>query len=195
MSDAQPAPRGLGPGLVLVAGHDERAVLEVPSRDAVAPPELARDAPVADVVHPLEVVALPLVRQDLGAPLFYGLDRGFCQCLGADEPLRRNPRLHRQAGPLAAPDVVCVLLDLVDQSQRRQILDDLLASFVAVQSRVSAAVGIDPGLFIQHGDAFKSVSLARREVVGVMCGRDLDDSGTELGVHEVVADDREAAAH
>src|ERR1039457_585781 len=38
------------------AGHDDlQALGAVPGGDAVAPPELARDAPIADVVHPLEV--------------------------------------------------------------------------------------------------------------------------------------------
>ena len=53
-----PGGRGLGLGL----GDEDRAVRAVPGRDAVAPPELARDAPGLDVAHPLEVGLLPVLR-------------------------------------------------------------------------------------------------------------------------------------
>ena len=39
------------------------------------------------------------------------------------------------------------------------------------------------------------VALAGFEVVGVVRGRDLDDAGAELGIGEIVEDDRDLAIH
>ena len=45
----------------------------------MAPPELARDAPVADVIHPFEISLRPVLRHEDDAALFHGLDGGFGQ--------------------------------------------------------------------------------------------------------------------
>ena len=47
----------------------------VPDGDAVAPPELAADAPVADVLHPVQVDALEALRHELDAALLHRIDR------------------------------------------------------------------------------------------------------------------------
>ena len=60
----------------LAARDVDVAVLVVPRRDPVAPPELARDAPVLDVVDPVQVRREPLVRHELHAAALAGLPVG-----------------------------------------------------------------------------------------------------------------------
>ena len=55
--------------LRLVVRDEHRAVRAVPGGNAVAPPELARDAPGLDVAHPGEERVLPLLRHEFGAAL------------------------------------------------------------------------------------------------------------------------------
>ena len=55
--------------LLLAHGDEDVALLVVPGRDLVAPPELARDAPGLDVLEPLEVGLLPVLGHELGLAL------------------------------------------------------------------------------------------------------------------------------
>src|SRR3990170_5780078 len=59
----------------------------VPDGDAVAPPELAADAPVPEVLHPVEIDLDEVLRDDADAPLFHRLDGGLGQGLHLYEPL------------------------------------------------------------------------------------------------------------
>ena len=73
----------------IFSGHRHfAAVPAVPGRNAVAPPKLTRDAPIADVVHPLKIVSPPLLGDDLDASALNRFDRLFCQRLRGNEPLR-----------------------------------------------------------------------------------------------------------
>ena len=66
---------------------DVGAGAAVPGRDAVAPPQLARDAPVADVAHPVEVGLRPALGDELGLALLDRLDGRLGQRLHLHEPL------------------------------------------------------------------------------------------------------------
>ena len=53
---------GLFFGFFLIAGDVHIAFVVVPCRDLMAPPQLARNTPVLDVVHPLVVGVDPIFR-------------------------------------------------------------------------------------------------------------------------------------
>ena len=59
-----------------VFGNVDVAVCVVPRRDAVPPPQLARDAPVLQVFHPVVVGVFPVVRHELDAAIAHGVERG-----------------------------------------------------------------------------------------------------------------------
>ena len=52
------------------------AVGVIPGGDAVPPPELARDAPVLQVFHPVVVGVFPVVRHEFDAAIAHGVERG-----------------------------------------------------------------------------------------------------------------------
>ena len=52
---------------LLVASDIDIALLVIPGRDLVAPPQLARDTPVLDLAHPGEIGVLPLPRHEFDA--------------------------------------------------------------------------------------------------------------------------------
>ena len=175
-------------------GHDLlAAVRAVPHRDAVAPPELARDAPVADVLHPVEVDLVEALRDDPDAPVAHRVDGRLGQRLDLDEPLRRDARLDDRVAALAVADGVDVLHDLDQQALALQVLDDAAAALGAIQAgirarrpRSSAPVGHD----IDRGQI---VALADLVVGRVVRGRHLDRAGAERRVHRLVGDDRDDA--
>ena len=99
----------------------------------MAPPELARDAPGLDVLHPVEIGLLPALRDDCGPPFAHAGDRGLGQRLGVHVPLVGQERLDRHAAAVAVRDGMRVLLRLLDQLALLHHRDDALARGEAVE--------------------------------------------------------------
>ena len=70
----------------------------------MAPPKLARDAPIADVLHPIEERLVPIVGHELDAAFVHRGHRFFSQRLGFHKPLRGNERFHDGAATVALAD-------------------------------------------------------------------------------------------
>ena len=139
------------------AGH-LAAVGAVPHRDLVAPPELAGDAPVVDVLHPVQVgLGEPLRDElDLAVPDHpHGLPG---QGLHLDEPLGGDDGLHVVVAAVAGPHVVGVVLHLFHETQRLHIGHHGLPGGVAVHSFILAAVGVDHPVVVQHPDGVQIVA-------------------------------------
>src|SRR5439155_19884840 len=110
-------------------------------RDPVTPPELARDAPVAEVLHPVEVVALEALRHESRPALARGFDRRTRKRLDLHEPLLRQPRLDLGAAPGAVPDRVDVRpLFFLHDAEPAQLFEDGLARGVPIHPFESPAV-------------------------------------------------------
>ena len=71
------------------------AGVAVVDRQPVAPPQLPRDAPRADVLHPVEVDRRPALGRKRTRPSRTDLDRRPRQLVHAHEPLQRDQRLDR----------------------------------------------------------------------------------------------------
>ena len=185
--------RGPAPGRVLGLLDEDRPVGAVPGRDAVAPPELARDAPGLDVPHPLEVGLLPVLRDEDGVALLHRLDRRLGQGLGVHVPLvgqvglddrRRSGRRaarrggssrSRAAGP-APPSRATTCLRAAKRSRPRYSPGTLSFSRREV---------------VEDVDHRQVVALADLEVVEVVGRRDLHRAGALLRVGVFVGDDRD----
>src|SRR5208337_1646823 len=102
----------MGAGRWVDASDGDLAALgAMPCGDAMAPPELARDAPVVNVLHPLEVGFLVHLRREADVFLADGCFGFVCQRLNLDEPLRREARLDNRFAAVAMADVVDVVFD------------------------------------------------------------------------------------
>src|SRR5947208_13632915 len=77
------------------------AVLAVPDRNAMTPPELPRDVPVSNVLEPVHVHAFPLLREDPDGAVAQPLECGFRQRFHLHEPLVREARLDHGVGAVA----------------------------------------------------------------------------------------------
>src|ERR1700676_4575761 len=76
----------------------------MPCRNPMPPPQLARDAPIVDVVHPVQVNLTIVLRGDGDLPALHGLTRAphrphsaAPHPLNLDEPPRRKARLNHRA--------------------------------------------------------------------------------------------------
>ena len=141
----------------------------------MAPPELAADAPVVDVLHPVEVGLLVLLRGEVDG-LFAvrarldGGDGFLGERLDLDEPLRGEARLDDGFAAVAVAYVVDVVLDASQKTLGFEVGDDFLAGYVTVESGVGAAFGVDVAGIVHHVDGGKIVALAECEIVGIVGG-------------------------
>ena len=136
------------------------------------------------------------------APVVHALERGSCERLHLHEPLIGQPRLHHRVAAVAVPHRVLVRFHFLQRARRSQHLDDPLArreSIEALDLLRHAAVGVRHlshcRVFVDHHRHRERVTLAHVEVVRVVRGRDLHDTGAERGIGVGVGDHRDRAVH
>ena len=176
--------------LLFVVRGERRLVRPVPDRDAVPPPQLAGDAPIVDVLHPLEVQLLPAVWDEAHPPVAHSGDCLLGERLHAHEPLGGDDRLHSRAAALAVADGVRVGDDLLQCAFLFERGDHRLLRLFSRHSGEAAAVLVDPPLFSEDVDCFQVVALADREVDRVVRRGDLEDARPELGIDLLRRNDR-----
>ena len=176
--------------LRLAAGDVAAAVGVIPCRYAVSPPQLAADAPVLDLVHPLEVHAGPIVRHEADLSRFDGADGRLRQRLDVDEPLIGEQGFEYGVAAIAARHRQLVRLDALDEILRRQVGQHPGARLNAVETAVGGGhLVVERGIRVHDVDQRQSVPLTDLVVVEVVRRRDLDAAAAEGGVHVGIADD------
>ena len=93
----------------------------------MAPPELTADAPVAQVVDPMEVGAFPIFGDDCECALRRQLRGVAGQSLHLDEPLLRHVGLDCRLRSVGDAYAIEVRIDLFNQPQLLHRLDHRLA--------------------------------------------------------------------
>ena len=173
-------------------------------RDTVAPPELATDTPVFDVLQPVAVGVLVLRRIEHDVVVHYGRQRDICEMLHLHEPLQTQARLDRYVRTLGIAYFVVIVLDFLHEVQGLQVLYDLFAAVEAVHAVVLAYVRLQLFLYRVHVevcvrrediDGLEVVFLTEHVVVYVVRRRHLEATGTESDLHVAVLDDRYHAAY
>ena len=173
------------------------AVGAVPHRDAVAPPELPRDVPVAQAVQPLDVRALPSLGPERDPAVERGLLRRAPQPIDRDEPLQaRDPRLDLAVAAVAVADGVHVRPDLLDdQVQLLQLLAHRGARVVPPEPvELLRRVLVDRRVGAEDVHEREPGPLRDLEVGRVVRRRDLHGAGPERRVDRGVGDDRDLPA-
>ena len=131
---APPHPGHAPTSVRLTAGAAAALVVAVPDRDAVAPPELAGDAPVADALQPLGVVVAPALGDEPERAVAVRRERRARERLHPDEPLVREPWLDDRVAAVAVADRVTVGLHLLEQARlASNSATTALARLVAVE--------------------------------------------------------------
>src|SRR5208337_1259168 len=88
-------------GGIGAADCDCPAVVAVPCRDPVAPPDLTGNAPVFDVSHPFEVGIFPTLGNEPNPAVFHDLNRRPGERPGFNKPLRRKIGLNHGPATVA----------------------------------------------------------------------------------------------
>ena len=174
-----------GAGLRVLPAHGHFfAIPAVPHRDAVAPPQLAGNAPVADVAQPVGVGVLPALREEAHLSALPGGQGLVGQGAHADEPLIRKKRLDQGPAAVAVADRMQVPLFGHEQPGGLEVLDHSPAPFENRQAAVGFRhVVVESAVGAQDVDAGQVVADADLVVVGVVPRGHLDHPGAELPVH------------
>src|SRR3546814_1559723 len=73
-------------------GDEDIAVVIEPSRNPVPPPELARNAPRLDILHPVEESLFPRLGHDIDSAVAHGLHGRLREGFGVED--RKSTRLN-----------------------------------------------------------------------------------------------------
>ena len=182
----------LGAGLWLFAANDDfAALLAIPGRDAVAPPNLAAHAPVADVFHPARVCVFPLLREKLNVSVFPSGERLVGHRLHFDKPLVAQIRLDDCLAAVAVAHRVDHLFFALKEARFGQVFDYQFARGFGLKALVFLRnVFVEPSVGSEQVDHFQIVALSHFPVVGVVGRSDFYHSGSKLFVNVFVGDDR-----
>ena len=159
------------------------------------PPELARNAPVVDVVHPVQINGFVVLRSKTNVAVRNRGDRFVGERLNLEEPLHRQARFHHGSTALAFANRHRVIFDTYQKSLSFEVGEHARTRFVAVEPCVCAAVPVHARVLIhdlQHGQI---VPLAYHEIVGIVRRRHLHRACSEFGIGQFVGDDRDLTIH
>ena len=168
---------------------------QIVSRNALTPPQLTRDTPVLDVLHPVAVYILIFLGNKLDLVLHHRAGCGLSQFLHRQEPLHRQLRLDGHTRTLRETYVVGVSLGLLQQVSRSQILLDLLTNHKAVHTYVHTHLVVQRTVVVEDVDGLQTILLAEHIVVHVVCGSNLQCTRTELDIDIRIADNGNRATN
>ena len=169
-------------------GNHIPALGQVVGRNALPPPQLARDTPVLDVLHPVAVDIPVLLRHETYLVVEHCPQSRFGNLLHRHEPLHRQFRFDGHARTLRIAHVVGVCFGLLEQAGRLEVLLDLLADSKAVHADIHADLVVDRTVVVENIDCFERILLAEHVVVDVVRRRNLQRTRTETYIHIAVAD-------
>ena len=177
-------------GLFGIRFYHIRAVREVPGRNALSPPELAADAPVVGVLHPVAVGVAVLVRNELYEAVF---DAGECsrrELVHLEEPLGAEPRFDDAVGALRISYRRGVIFYFFDISGLFEHYRNLFARLEAVFAYEYLRIFVQAAVVVDDVDDRQIVAQAYFVVVGVVGRGHLEAAGSEVHFDIFVLDDR-----
>ena len=161
----------------------------------MAPPQLARDAPVLDVFQPMLVGVLVFRGIELYLVVHHGSESQVGKVPHLQEPLHRQFRLNGHARALGATHLVRVVLHLLHQAGSLKVFLYLLAHIEAVHAHIQAGGLAERAVVVEDVYALQLVLLAQHIVVHIVGRRHLQATRTELHVHVVVLYHGNHSAH
>mmetsp|Transcript_32699 Transcript_32699/g.75048 ORF Transcript_32699/g.75048 Transcript_32699/m.75048 type:complete len:326 (+) Transcript_32699:1848-2825(+) len=188
----------LGSSLLHAGRHHRRRIhslhLHVIRRDAVAPPQLTRDAPISDVIEPAVPRLLELFGHDLELPAAHSVCCSLGHSRTVHPPLWLEHRLDDIARARALAKAHLVVCLAAVQPHLLEALEHLHASIEAHHARECARVVCHLAIFSEHRDFRQSMAAAALEVVRVMRGGHLHSARAEVHVDKGRVEDHGDAA-
>ena len=161
----------------------------------MAPPDLPRDRPIPQILHPVEIRLLPSLGGKANLAVLHRLDRGTDQGPHANEPLVGKVGLDHGVAPLTMTDRVLVFLDPDQCALFGERCLDCLPGLEPVEARKTPSVVIDDAVFVENQDRLETMSHPDIEVGRIVGRGHLDCTGPERGIYRIIGNDRDLASH
>src|SRR4030043_52746 len=129
-------------GRRLFGHNDLSALITIPGGDTMAPPDLPRDAPIPDILHPLKIGLLPDLRDNSSTAISNSLDGRFSQRLSFDKPLERKVWLYDRLATITMTYHVAVVFNLDQDPVPLKIFDHLLPTFKTIFPLIGTCIFI-----------------------------------------------------
>ncbi len=159
------------------------------------PPQLPRDAPIVDVMHPVQVNLFVVLRNNCDLAVFDGFRRLLCQWFDLDEPLRRKPRFHHSAAAVALPYRDGVILLTNQETLLTQVVEHALARFVAIQSSIRTRILAHAGALIDHFNLRQIVAESSLKVIRIVRRSHFHRSRPKLRLRQIIRNNRNLPVH
>ncbi len=161
----------------------------------MSPPELARDDPVANVLHPVEERLFPIVGDEADAAIAHSVHGFRGERLRFHKPLRGHQRLHDGSAAIALADGQRVRIDLFEHAEFFEIGNHGLAGGEAIETRVGSGVRGHARIFADHSHVRQIVTLPCFEIVRIVRRSHLHDARAEFRDGQFIEDDGNLAIH
>ena len=173
-----------------------RRFVGVPNRNAVAPPELTADAPVALFLEPVEVLVGVAFRNDLDFAARDSLHRVVGEDVHLHEPLVAQVRFNHSLGTVGMAHLHFVVFDLDEEAQVFETLHHGVACSLTLHALERTGVFVEAAVVVHDVDHRELVAEARSVVVRVMSRSHLHGTRTEFHIDEDgVCNHRNFAVH
>ena len=170
--------------------------LDVPSGNTVTPPKLARNTPVLNILQPLAVGVLVLIRIELDFVVHDGRQCNIGKMLHLEEPLQREARLNSRVGiALRIPHLVGVVLHLFHKACCLEVFGNLLAAGKAVHANIERRLLGNGAIVVENVDGLQVVSLAEIVVIDIVGRGHLQTACTKLNIDIAVLDNLHLTTH
>ena len=157
------------------------------------PPDLARNAPVLDVLHPVAVGINPLLGMKLNLAIIDHLQGWLRKRFHLDEPLLGEIGFNNHICPLGVTNIVLILLNTHKIAKLFQILENFVASIKSVHTAITKIIS-HPAIFTDNGENREIVSPGNLIVVGIMRRSNFQRSGSELNVNIIISNNGNMAS-
>ena len=165
---------------IFLCNYHFAALIAVERGNAVSPPNLAGNAPVADIFKPVEINLIKSFGNKFCLAVFNRVNCRLCKLLHFNEPLSGYLRFNCGVTPLASTYVVDMLLGLDEISACFKVGNDSLSRLVSVHARIFGVISGNFRVAGHNGDYFQIVPLAYFKVVGIMGGSNFYNARTEI---------------
>ena len=155
------------------------------------PPKLPGNAPVPDVVRPIEIRLFHALWKEPHFSVLHALNGRLYQLVHFHEPLLLHHRLHRRAAAVVRPHVMGMRRDLHQKAHLFKLLHQGLPAVIAVHSGELPRILIHHCVIPYHHDLRKPMALPDLKVVRVMRRGDFHAACPKLLVHIGVRNHRD----
>ena len=149
----------------------------------MTPPELTADTPVLDVLQPVAIGVLVLLRIELDVIVHHRREGDVGKVLHLEEPLCRELWLDRHIGTLRETHLIIIVLNLLHQTGVLKVDGNLLAHIHAVHAYIETCCLADGTVVVEDIDGFQTVLQTEGVVVDIVSWSHLQATSTELDIY------------